>query len=200
MTPVGPIRYVCRCPVCSGLVLFLCPALESLMARRKSLLAQMHAARQKAQLERQRAAERERKEFAAEERRIAARLEKEAQQAERARQQAARVREQQRQQAEAQRAEQRRSVEERRLAAARRAAEAEFRTDRSTGRLPLSNGSCWTGTVCWPRRAAALRKPSTLMARRNSLPRCSRRWPPRPTRTACMARARRCTGPRPASC
>jgi restriction system protein len=115
------------------------------MPRRKSLLAQMYAARQKAQLERQRAAERARKEYAAEERRIAAQLEKEArarQQAEakaerlaaqqdkdRQREAAAQAREQQRQQAEARREEQRRAVEERRLTVERRVAEAEFRTD-----------------------------------------------------------------------
>ena len=48
------------------------------MARRKSLLAQMYAARQKAKLERQREEERFRKEQAAEMRKIAAQLEKEA--------------------------------------------------------------------------------------------------------------------------
>jgi restriction system protein len=111
------------------------------MPRRKSMLAQMYAARQKSKLQRQREEERARKEWLVEERRIATQLEKEAaqqrreeehaaqaklreqQQAERARQQAAakterlaaqQERERERQAAAELRENQRREAEERR--------------------------------------------------------------------------------------
>jgi restriction system protein len=114
------------------------------MARRKSLVAQLYAARQKAKLERQKEEARASREWAAEQRRIAAQLAKEetearrkAEQAERAKQQqaaqaerqaAAQQREAARQAAATAREEQQRAASERRAAAERRAAEAEFRT------------------------------------------------------------------------
>jgi restriction system protein len=126
------------------------------MARRKSLLAQMYAARQKAKLEQAKLEEQARKAWAAEERKVAAQearkaaqqrreAERAAQTQERARQQAARqaaqdererdrqavaaAREQQRQAAAQAREQQRQEAGERRLATERRVAEAEVLTE-----------------------------------------------------------------------
>ncbi len=121
----------------------------NVVARRKSLLAQMYAEHQKTKREREQAEERAHKAWEAEERRIAAQLEKEARQAERERQQAeakakrlaaekkrererqaaAQLREQQRKQMEAQRAEKLRLAEERQRTVQQWIAEAEFRTE-----------------------------------------------------------------------
>jgi restriction system protein len=129
--------------------------LEIVMPRRKSLLAQMYAARQKAKLQQQKEEERARREWAAQQRQAAAQAEREAaqqrreaeraaearlreqQQAERARQQetakaermaAQQQREQQRQAAAQAREQQTREADRRRRAAERRIAEAEVRT------------------------------------------------------------------------
>jgi len=108
------------------------------LAKRKSLIAQLYAARKKAQLEQQKADERAQRQFAADQRLIAAQLDREAKQAERAAAQREKVRQQkaaaagrerQRQQAEASRTAQRSAAEDRRLMVQRRIAEAEFRTD-----------------------------------------------------------------------
>lgn len=94
----------------------VCPVVESVIARRKSLLAQMHAAHQKAQLQWQRAVAQQQKE--------------------RRYQMLAQAVEQQRHPAEARYEEQRRAVEERRLAAKRPLAEPEFRTDAARRQVP----------------------------------------------------------------
>jgi restriction system protein len=115
------------------------------MARRKSLLAQMYAAREKAKLERERLEEQARKAWAAEERKVAAeeakeaaRQRREAERAEqsrlRAEEQARRLavqddRERERQTATQARERQRQEAEARRLAAQRRVAEAEAMTE-----------------------------------------------------------------------
>jgi restriction system protein len=115
------------------------------MARRKSLLAQMYAAREKAKLERERLEEQARKAWAAEERKVAAeeakeaaRQRREAERAEqsrlRAEEQARRLavqdeRERGRQAATQARERQRQEAEARRLAAQRRVAEAEAMTE-----------------------------------------------------------------------
>ncbi len=85
------------------------------MARRKSLLAQMYAARQKAKLERQREEERLRKADAAEMRKIAAQLEKEAAEQRRDKERAAQARLKEQQQEE--RARQQEEAKAERLAA-----------------------------------------------------------------------------------
>jgi restriction system protein len=126
--------------------MFRCPfwMLEKLMARRKSLVAQVYAARQKAKLERQKEEARASREWAAQQRRNATQLAKEeaearrkAEQAERAKlQQAAQAerlaatkqREAARQAAATAREGQQRAAAERRTTAERHAAEAEFRT------------------------------------------------------------------------
>jgi len=115
------------------------------MARRKSLLAQMYAARQKAKLDRQRAEDQAQRAWEAEERKLAAQQAKEeaqqrrekeraAQARQRAKQQAAQKaaqeeRERQRQAATQAREQQRQEAEARRLAAQRRVAEAEVMTE-----------------------------------------------------------------------
>jgi len=126
------------------------------MAKRKSLLAQMYAARQKAKLEQARLEEQARRAWAAEELKVAAQEAREAAQQrreaeraalaqqrareqaarqaeqeerERERQAAAQAREQQRQAAAQVREQQRQEAEERRLAGQRRVAEAEVLTE-----------------------------------------------------------------------
>ena len=205
-----PLRYACRCSVLSGRALLLCPVRENVMARRKSLVAQMYAAHQKAKLERERAEERARKEFAAEERRIAARLEKEAaqqrrdeeraaqarvkeeQQAERAAQlaaaqderlAAAQVREQRRQQAEADRREQRRAVEERRLAVQRRIAEAEFRTDAVQKQVAALDQLLQDRNRILAAQSRRVEEAFNTQGSAEFVAACSRRWQPRSTRT-----------------
>lgn len=186
------------------------------MARRKSLLAQMYAARQKAQLERQRAAERERKEFAAEERRLAAQLEKEAQQAQRARQQAerlaaqqekerqrqaaAQVREQQRQQAEAQREEQRQAIEERRLAVQRRMAEAEFRTDAVHRQVVAFERLLQDRNRVLASQSRRVEEAFNTHGSEAFVAASQQALATSAYPDGYAGRARRCTGPRPASC
>ena len=115
------------------------------MARRKSLLAQMYAARQKAKVDRQRAEDQAQRAWAAEERKMAAQQAKEeaqqrreeeraAQARQRAKQQAAQKaaqqeRERQRQAVAQAREQQRQEAGARRLAAQRRVAEAEVMTE-----------------------------------------------------------------------
>jgi restriction system protein len=111
------------------------------VARRKSLVAQVLAAHQKAKLERERA----QRQYEADARKLQAQLEKEAAQQEREEERAAQVqlrqrqqeqrraaaqqREQERQQAQAQREEQRQAAEKRRQAGQQQVAEAELKTE-----------------------------------------------------------------------
>jgi hypothetical protein len=96
---VGPIQYVYIRHQPSMAVLGVDASLGNVMARRKSLLAQMYTARQQAKLARERAEERAGKEYLAEEGKIAARLESEAAQQRRPEERAAQARLKEEQQA-----------------------------------------------------------------------------------------------------